>query len=109
MLLNAIECQDYNFYCFWVIKRKSTGRGGGGGVKAKQKIFICSTVIKQLCISWGHRFWNLWNETLVLLYLKKPPNSLYMMAYFIVKNKICGRGKPLIHQATLQKSGFEGQ
>ena len=40
---------------------------------------------------------------------KKKPNSLYMMGYFIVKNKICGRGKPLIHQATLQKSGFEGQ
>ena len=38
MLLNAIECQDYNFYCFWVIKRKSTGRGGGGG-KSQTKDF----------------------------------------------------------------------
>ena len=28
MLLNAAKCQDYSFYCFWVIKRKETGEGG---------------------------------------------------------------------------------
>ena len=29
MLLNAAKCQGYSFYCFWVIKGKPTGRGGG--------------------------------------------------------------------------------
>ena len=27
MLLNAVKCQGYRFYCFWVIKGKSTGGG----------------------------------------------------------------------------------
>ena len=31
MLLNAEKCQGYSFYCFWVIKGKPTGQGGGGG------------------------------------------------------------------------------
>ena len=26
MLLNALKCQSYGFYCFWVIKGKPTGR-----------------------------------------------------------------------------------
>ena len=30
-LLNSGKCQIYNFYHFWVIKRKPTGRGGRGG------------------------------------------------------------------------------
>ena len=30
MLLNAAKCHGYNFYCFWVIKGKPTGDGGGG-------------------------------------------------------------------------------
>ena len=29
MLLNAEKCQGYSFYCFWVIKGKPTGQGGG--------------------------------------------------------------------------------
>ena len=31
MLLNAEKCQGYSFYCFWVLKGKPTG--GGGGVR----------------------------------------------------------------------------
>ena len=29
MLLNDAKCQGYNFYCFWVIKGKPKGEGGG--------------------------------------------------------------------------------
>ena len=29
MLLNDAKCQGYNFYCFWVIKGKPKGGGGG--------------------------------------------------------------------------------
>ena len=35
-LLNAAKCQSYNFYHFWVIKRKPTG--WGEGVKKNSKI-----------------------------------------------------------------------
>ena len=31
MLLNAVKCQGYSFYRFWVIKGKPTGGGEGGG------------------------------------------------------------------------------
>ena len=31
ILLNAVKCQGYSFYRFWVVKVKPTG--GGGGVK----------------------------------------------------------------------------
>ena len=36
ILLNAVKCQDYSFYRFWVIEGKPTGEweGGGGGVKS---------------------------------------------------------------------------
>ena len=32
MLLNAAKCQGYSFYCFWVIKGKSTGGGAEGKI-----------------------------------------------------------------------------
>ena len=28
-LLNSVKIQGYSFYCFWVIKRKPTGKGEG--------------------------------------------------------------------------------
>ena len=33
LFLNDAKCQGYNFYCFWVIMGKPTGRGMGGGGK----------------------------------------------------------------------------
>ena len=31
--LDRTKCQGYSFYCFWVIKKNSTGDRGGGGIK----------------------------------------------------------------------------
>ena len=33
MLLDAAKYHGYNFYHFWVIETKPTGRGGGGRLK----------------------------------------------------------------------------
>ena len=35
MLLNAVKCQGYFFYRFWVIKGKPTGISGADGVGGK--------------------------------------------------------------------------
>ena len=51
MLLNAAKCQGYSFYCFCVIKGKSTGEGNYASPPPRLGLTIHMSIMKYIIMS----------------------------------------------------------